>query len=54
MHPAVIDAYLEGNTVLTLEQRAEQELQEHLADLAPEEAAVLTLLQQRLRGAAAR
>lgn len=54
VHPAVIDAYLEGNTVLTLEQRAEQELQEHLADLAPEEAAVLTLLQQRLRGAAAR
>lgn len=51
VHPAVIDAYLEGDTLRTLEQRAEQELQDHLADLAPEEAAVLALLQQRLKSA---
>jgi DNA topoisomerase-1 len=48
VHPAVIDAYLDGDTVKTLEQRAEQELKTHLSDLPPEEAAVLALLQQRL------
>jgi DNA topoisomerase I len=53
VHPAVIDAYLEGNTVKTLEQRAEQELMSNLPDLRPEEAAVLALLQQRLQAAEA-
>jgi DNA topoisomerase I len=48
VHPAVIDAYLDGATVKTLEQRAEQELKTNLSDLPPEEAAVLALLQQRL------
>jgi DNA topoisomerase-1 len=52
VHPAVIDAYLEGATVRTLEQRAEQELKANLSDLQPEEAAVLALLQQRLQAEA--
>lgn len=53
VHPAVIDAYLEGDTVKTLEQRAERELQMNLEKLAPEEAAVMALLQQRLHHAEA-
>jgi DNA topoisomerase-1 len=52
VHPAVIDAYLEGAVLDTLRTRAEQELAEGLHDLRPEEAAVLALLQQRLAKAA--
>ena len=52
VHPAVIDAYLEGAVLDTLRTRAEQELAEGLHDLQPEEAAVLVLLQQRLAKAA--
>ncbi len=48
VHPAVIDAYLDGSMLETLQQRAEQELTESLDSLQPEEAAVLVLLQQRL------
>jgi len=48
VHPAIIDAYLEGSTLNVLRQRTEQELTGDLARLPPEEAAVLALLQQRL------
>ena len=48
VHPAVVDAYLEGSMVETLKQRAEQEIAESLTELRPEEAAVMALLQQRL------
>ena len=48
IHPAVIDSYLEGSLLDTLQQRVEQEIAEGLEKLEPEEAAVLTLLQQRL------
>jgi DNA topoisomerase I len=48
VHPAVIDAYLDGSMLQTLKQRAEQEMREGVASLRPEEAAVLALLQQRL------
>ena len=48
VHPAVIDAYLEGTTLETLKQNAEREMRESLRDLRPEEAAVIGLLQQRL------
>ncbi len=48
VHPAVIDAYLEGDTVETVKDRAQKELAGSLADLPPEEAAVLTLLHHRL------
>lgn len=49
VHPAVIDAYFDGDTVKTLEQRAAREIRENLGRLEPEEAAVLMLLQQRLQ-----
>jgi DNA topoisomerase-1 len=48
VHPAIIDAYLEGAMIDVLRQRAEAELATELAHLPPEEAAVLGLLQQRL------
>lgn len=49
IHPAIIETYLEGNLLETLQQRAEQELSRKLHRLQPEEAAVLALLQQRLK-----
>jgi DNA topoisomerase I len=52
VHPAVIDAYLDGTVLEVLRTRAEQELKEDLHALQPEEAAVLALLQQRLEHAA--
>ncbi len=48
VHPEIINAYLDGSMLETLKQVAEQEMAETLADLPPEEAAVLALLQQRL------
>ena len=52
VHPAVIDAYLDGSLAQTLEQRIESELRNALPDLPPEEAAVLAFLELRLRGEA--
>jgi DNA topoisomerase-1 len=52
VHPAVIDAYLDGAVLQELRARAEQELAEDLHALQPEEAAVLALLQQRLQHSA--
>jgi DNA topoisomerase-1 len=49
VHPALIDAYLDGSLLENLQRRAEQELRDRVASLTPEEAAVLALLQQRLR-----
>ena len=46
IHPAVVDAYLDGTLIATLQQRTEQELTD-LSGLPPEGAAVLALLQQR-------
>jgi DNA topoisomerase-1 len=48
VHPAVLDTYLEGGLVETLQQRVEQELSDELRDLRPEEAAVMGLLMRRL------
>ena len=48
VHPAVIDAYLDGSMLETLKQRAEEEMRRGVGSLRPEEAAVLALLQQRL------
>ncbi|HWL73068.1 MAG TPA: DNA topoisomerase IB [Burkholderiaceae bacterium] len=48
VHPAVIDSYLDGSTMATLKQRAEQTMRQSLHDLRPEEAAVVALLQERL------
>lgn len=49
VHPAVLDAYLDGSMLQTLQDRAEGELKRGLGRLRPEEAAVLALLQQRLK-----
>jgi DNA topoisomerase I len=48
VHPAVIDAYLDGVTVSALKRRTERRIGEAVSGLAPEEALVLGLLQQRL------
>ena len=48
VHPAVIEAYLDGSILETLKQRVEQEIAESLHALPAEEAAVLAFLQQRL------
>ena len=52
VHPAVVDAYLDGSLVSALRQRVEQELADNLHELSPEEAAVLAFLQQRLKDGA--
>jgi len=48
VHPAVLDAYMEGVTLRHLKAKAEQRMRTALGGLRPEEAAVLALLQQRL------
>jgi DNA topoisomerase-1 len=48
VHPAVLDAYLEGTMLEAVKQRAEQEIADALPGLKPEEGAVLAFLQQRL------
>jgi DNA topoisomerase-1 len=48
VHPEIIDAYMDGSMLETLKQIADEEMSENVADLRPEEAAVLGLLQQRL------
>lgn len=48
VHPAVIDAYLEGTVAEALRARTEHKLVDDLHSLRPEEAAVLALLQSRL------
>lgn len=49
VHPAVLDSYLEGAALEVLRERTEEKLAEDLHALQPEEAAVLAMLQQRLR-----
>ena len=49
VHPAVLDAYLEGAPLDVMRERTEEKLAEDLHALQPEEAAVLAMLQQRLR-----
>lgn len=49
VHPEILNAYLEGATLHTVKTEVEREMSESLADLGPEEAAVMALLQQRLR-----
>jgi DNA topoisomerase-1 len=49
IHPSVIDAYLDGTLVEVLTRKAELKLTRDLKSLKPEEAMVLTLLQQGLK-----
>jgi len=53
VHPAVLDAYLDGTMLEGLRARAEESLVEDLHDLQPEEAAVLAMLERRLAQEAA-
>lgn len=48
VHPEVFTCYLEGGLLLEIKKQVEEELREDLPSLRPEEAAVLTLLQERL------
>lgn len=49
VHPEVLNAYVEGNLLLQVKERVEEELREDLARLQPEEAAVLAMLEARLK-----
>ena len=44
VHPDLLDGYMEGQLVMEMAERAEEELREEIEDLRPEEAAVLALL----------
>ena len=48
VHPAVLEAYMDGVLVSTLRHRAEERITTGLRRLRPEEAAVLAFLQRRL------
>ena len=48
VHPVVLDSYLEGSLLQSLQQQTERELSESLRNLRPKEAAVMTLLHARL------
>lgn len=54
IHPAVLDAYMDGHLLETLRQRAGRMLRQSIQQLRPEEAAVLAFLQERLRREARR
>lgn len=49
IHPAIIDLYMDGALLQTLARRVKKELTRSLHDLPAEEAAVLALLQERLK-----
>jgi DNA topoisomerase I len=49
VHPAVLDAFLDGTLAEGLSRRVGKELAQGLHELPPEEAAVLALLQRRLK-----
>lgn len=49
IHPTVLDLYTEGTLLEAMEQVAERKLRDELAAMKPEEAAVLAILQQRLK-----
>jgi DNA topoisomerase-1 len=54
IHPAVIDVYLQGDLAKSLKQRIEKTMRRSLQNLRPEEAAVMALLQERLKRDAAK
>jgi DNA topoisomerase I len=53
IHPDVLNSYMDGNLVLELKSKAENELRSAMSSLKPEEAAVLALLRSRLAKEAA-
>ncbi len=49
IHPEVMNAYLDGNLIAELQSAVEKELRRELAELKPEEAAVMAMLRTRLK-----
>ena len=49
VHPELVHSYLQGEMLLEVKKQVESELREDLSRLKPEEAAVLSLLESRLR-----
>ena len=49
VHPELVHSYLQGEMLLEVKKKVESELREDLEKLKPEEAAVLSLLEGRLR-----
>jgi DNA topoisomerase I len=49
VHPVILDSYLDGTLVTALREQAEREIHSSLRRLRPEEAAVVALLQRRLK-----
>jgi DNA topoisomerase I len=49
IHPEVLNSYVEGQLLLGIKEQVEEELREDLSRIRPEEAAVLTLLEGRLK-----
>ncbi len=54
VHPEIYESYLAGDTIATIEQRAEGKIARGLSGLRADEAAVLVLLQRRLRKSSAK
>jgi DNA topoisomerase I len=48
VHPEILDSYLSGETIETIQQRASAKMHDANRGLRPDEAAVLALLQRRL------
>jgi DNA topoisomerase-1 len=48
IHPEIVTTYVEGSLLLGIKDKVDEELREDLSALRPEEAAVLTLLRNRL------
>ena len=53
VHPAVLECYLDGNSIAGLKRRTEETLEQKLEVLRPQEAAVMSFLQERLAKKAA-
>ena len=51
VHPEVLNSYLDGKLVLVIKSEIESELRDDLAELQPEEAAILAMLRARLKQA---
>ena len=49
IHPAVLDSYLDGSLIQSLEQQTQAKLTKELKSMRPEEALVLALLRNRLQ-----
>jgi DNA topoisomerase-1 len=49
VHPEILSSYLEGALLIEVKDKVEAELREELSGLEPEEAAVLSLLESRLK-----